>query len=188
MFLSAYLAIALGQPVPEGFAPRNTADRMTFLVKSAPAGWVLDWFDTEDRVRGTVTPSELSAGDPLTVSVSIGAFSGGDFDGPVTLSLEAVGGTYRELQTVPAPATTPRVWTAKFIPPATGTYSLEIAFRTSRQKPLRGLIEVGMGRVPRTAGFVIGIGAIGLAVVYGLFLLFSKNGERREGQGPPPVA
>jgi hypothetical protein len=180
MFLSAALTVVLSQPVPEGFRPDNTASRMTFQPRAGPAGWSFDWADQEDRVRGTISPGELSAGDPLSVSVTVGAFEGPDFDGPVSLSLEQADGPWRELTTIAAPTTPPRVWTARFVPPSSGRYQLEVAFRSSRQKPLRGPLEVGMGRVPRAVGLSVGIGAILLAVVYGLTLLF-----RRESASSP---
>lgn len=189
MFLSAYLAIVLSQPVPEGFVPENTADRTTFVVTTDRAGASFDWSDSEDRVRGTLSPNELSSGDPLTVSVAVGSFAGGDFTGPVTLGLEQVDGAWKALETVRAPNEAPRVWNATFTPPAQGTYAIKVSFRTSRQKSVRGLIEVGMGRVSTTVGLGVGIGAILLAVVYGLFILFGKkDGATSEAPGPPPTA
>jgi hypothetical protein len=189
MFLSAYLTLVVSQPVPEGFRPENTSDRMTFGLTQSAGGWTFDWSDQEDRVRGTVSPAELSSGDPFTVSVAIGAFSGGDFDGPVSLTLKQMDGEWRELKTVPPPAAAPRTWSAEFVPPGTGRYQLEVAFRSSRMKALRGPLDVGMGRVSKTAGLAIGIGAILLAVVYGLFVLFGKkDGATSEAPGPPPPA
>ncbi|MCU0697319.1 MAG: hypothetical protein MUC96_12395 [Myxococcaceae bacterium] len=179
----------LTQPVPEGFQPENTADRMTFSLTQSAAGWTFDWADQENRVRGTVSPAELSSGDPFKVSVAVGAFEGQDFEGPVSLSLEAVDGAWRQLETVPPPRAPPRTWAAEFVPPAPGTYQLEVAFRSSRMKSIRGTVEVGMGRVSKTTGLAIGIGAILLAVVYGLFLLFGKkDGATSEAPGPPPPA
>ncbi|MCA3014908.1 MAG: hypothetical protein INH41_21185 [Myxococcaceae bacterium] len=175
MFLSAALAVVLSQPVPEGFRPENTAARMTFQPRAGSAAWSFDWADQEERVRGTISPGELSSGDPITVSVTVGAFEGRDFDGPVSLSLEQTDGPWRELTTVAAPAAPPRVWTARFVPPSSGRYQLEVSYRSSRLKPLRGPLEVGMGRVPRAVGLSVGIGAILLAVVYGLVLLFRKE-------------
>ena len=81
------------------------------------------------------------------------------------------------------------MWNATFTPPAAGTYALKVSFRTSRQKSVRGVIEVGMGRVSTTVGLGVGIGAILLAVVYGLFILFGKkDGATSEAPGPPPTA
>ena len=88
MFLSAYLVLVVSQPVPDGFVPQNTAEHMTFSLKQGSGGWTFDWADTEDRVRGTLTPSELSSGDPIVVSVAVGSFEGNDFNGPVTLTLK----------------------------------------------------------------------------------------------------
>lgn len=189
MFLSAYLAIVLSQPVPAGFVPENTADKTAFAVSIDRSGASFDWSDSEDRVRGTISPSEFSSGDPLTVSVAVGSFSGGDFEGPVTLGLEQVKGEWKALETVAAPKSAPRVWNATFTPPEAGPYTLKVSFRTSRQKSVRGAIEVGMGRVSTTVGLGVGIGAILLAVVYGLFILFGKkDGATSEAPGPPPTA
>lgn len=188
MFLSAYLAVVLSQPVPEGFVPENTSDKTTFRVVADRSGWSFDWSDQEDRVRGTVTPRELSSGDPLTVSVAVGSFQGADYDGPVTLGLEQVGGEWKALETVAAPKEPPRTWNATFTPPESGTYHLKVTFRSSRQKSVRGVVEVGMGRVSKTVGLGIGIGAILAAVVYGLFILFGKKDGTSETPGPPPAA
>ncbi|MBL8936038.1 MAG: hypothetical protein JNM69_15885 [Archangium sp.] len=189
MFLSAYLAVVLSQPVPEGFVPENTADKTAFAVKADRSGYSFDWSDSEDRLRGTLSPSELSSGDPLTISVALGSFAGGDFEGPITLGLEQVDGDWKALETVPAPKTEPRVWNATFTPPASGRYAVKATFRSSRQKSVRGVIEVGMGRVSATVGLGVGIGAILLAVVYGLFILFGKkDGATSEAPGPPPTA
>jgi hypothetical protein len=188
MFLSAYLVLVVSQPVPDGFVPQNTAEHMTFSLKQGGGGWTFDWADQEDRVRGTLTPSELSSGDPIVVSVAVGSFEGNDFNGPVTVTLKQVAGEWRDLQTIAPPAAPPRTWSATFVPPATGKYQLEVAFRSSRMKPIRGTIDVGMGRVSTTVALSIGIGAILLAVVYGLFVLFGKNGATSEAPGPPPPA
>lgn len=190
MFLSAYLAIVLSQPVPEGFVPENTADKTTFRLVSDRAGWSFDWSDQEDRLRGTVQPVELSSGDPFTVSVAVGAFQGPEYDGPVTLGFEQAGAEgWKALETVQPSKETPRVWKATFTPPSTGQYLLKVTWRSSRQKSVRGTVEVGMGRVSREVGLGVGIGAILLAVVYGLFILFGKkDGATSETPGPPPAA
>jgi len=189
MFLSAYLAIVLSQPPPEGFVPENNADRMAFVLKPSPTGASFDWSDVEDRVRGTVSPRELSAGDPLSVSVAVGSFATGDLDGPVTLGLEQVGGSWKALETVAPSKEVPRVWNATFTPPDRGAYVLKVTFRSSHQKSLKAPLEVGMGRVSPNTALGIGIGAILLGVVYGLFILFGKkNGATSEAQGPPPPA
>jgi hypothetical protein len=189
MFLSAYLAVVLSQPVPEGFVPENTADKTTFRLVSDRAGWSFDWSDQEDRVRGTVQPAELSSGDPFTVSVAVGAFQGAEYDGPVTLGLDQVGGDWKALETVPPAKEAPRTWSTTFTPPSTGQYLLKVTWRSSRQKSVRGTLDVGMGRVSREVGLGIGIGAILLALVYGLFILFAKkDGTTSETPGPPPAA
>lgn len=189
MFLSAYLAIVLSQRPPEGFAPENTADRVAFSLQLKGRGWSFDWADAEDRVRGTVTPRELAAGEPFTVSVAVGPFAGGEFDGPVSLGLEQEGGAFRALETVQPSGSAQRTWNATFTPPEPGTYVLKVAFRSSRQKSLKGPVEIGMGRVSQTTGVAVGIGAILLGLVYGLFVLFGKKtGVSSEAQGPPPPA
>ncbi|MDX2013462.1 MAG: hypothetical protein SFW67_24940 [Myxococcaceae bacterium] len=189
MFLSAYLSLVLTQPVPEGFQPENTADRMTFSLSQSAAGSTFDWSDQENRVRGTISPAELSSGDPFQVSVAVGAFEGQDFEGPVSLTLRALDGEWRDLKTIQPQREPPRTWAAEFVPPASGRYQLEVAFRSSRMKSIRGPLDVGMGRVSKTTGLSIGIGAILLAVVYGLFVLFGKkDGATSEAPGPPPPA
>jgi hypothetical protein len=189
MFLSAYLALVVSQPVPEGFVPENTADKTFFEVKPDRAGFSFDWSDSEDRVRGTITPRDVSAGEPVTVSVAVGSFAGGDFEGPVTIGLEAKDGDWRVLETVSPPKAPPRVWNATFTPPSTGSYSVKVTFRTTRLKSVRGVVEAGMGRVSTRVALGAGIGAILLAVVYGLYLLFGqKDGSSSEAPGPPPAA
>lgn len=178
MFLSAYLALVLSQPPPEGFVPENTADRMAFRLQSDKNGLSFDWSDAEDRVRGTVSPRELSAGDPFTVSVAVGSFASGDLDGPVTLGIEQVGGTFKALETVAPAKTQPRVWNATFTAPESGSYLIKVTFKSSHQKSLRGPVEVGMGRVSPTTAMGVGAAIVLAALAYGLFLLFGKK--------PPP--
>lgn len=188
MFLSAYLAIVLGQPVPEGFVPENTADLTTFRVDRSSSGTSFDWSDTEDRVRGTVVPASPTATDEMTISVVVGSFAGGTYEAPVSIGLRQLDGEFKQLVTVPAPKTEPRVWNASFVPPDTGMYQLEVAFRTTRQKSIKGKIEVGMGRVSKKTALGVGLGAIVLAIGYGLFILFvKKEGGTSEAPGPPPA-
>ncbi len=189
MFLSAYLAIVLGQPVPEGFVPENTADKMSFRLVDSGKGTSFDWSDTEERVRGTVTPGRPAAGEEVTISVAVGSFSGAPYEGPVTLGLEEEGGGYRQLETVPGRTEEPRVWNATFVPPDSGAYTIEIAFRTSHQKSIKGKLDVGLARVSTTVALGLGLGAILAAIGYGLFILFvKKEGGASEASGPPPAA
>lgn len=184
MFLSAYLTLVLSQPPPEGFVPHNTADRMAFRPVSDKNGLSFDWSDAEDRVRGTVGPRELSAGDPFTVSVAVGSFASGDLDGPVTLGIEQVGGPFKALETVAPAKTEPRVWNATFTAPESGNYLLKVSFKSSYQKSLRGPIEVGVGRVSPTTAIGISVAAVLAGLGYGLFLLFGKK-SASEAPGPP---
>lgn len=186
MLLSTCLAIALCQPPPEGFVPENTEGRVALRVKAEGEIWSLDWADTEDRVRGTVSPLDVTAGAPVTLSVAVGSFATGDFDGPVTLGLESVDGAWRGLETVQPSRDPPRVWNATFTPPSSGPHTIKVSFRTTRQKSLRGPLEIGTQKLSRSLALVVGMGAILLAVVYGLFLLFGKNGAPSEAPGPPP--
>lgn len=175
MFLSAYLTIVLCQPPPEGFVPENTADRTAFRVQPDKNGLSFDWSDAEDRVRGTISPAELSAGDPFTVSVAVGSFASGDLDGPVTLGIEQVGGTFKALETVAPAKTQPRVWNATFTAPDPGSYVIKVAFKSSHQKSLRGPVEVGMGRVSARMAMGFGASVVLAGLLYGLFLLFGKK-------------
>ncbi len=185
MFLSAYLTIVLCQPPPEGFVPQNTADLMTFRLQPDKNGLSFDWSDAEDRVRGTVSPKELSAGGPFTLSVAVGSFASGDLDGPVTLGIEQVGGTFKALETVAPTKTTPRVWNATFTAPESGSYLLKVTFKSSHQKSLKGPVEVGMGRVSPTTAIGLGAAVVLAGLAYGLFLLFGKKAGANEAPGPP---
>ncbi len=175
MFLSAYLFMLLSQRPPDDFVPANTADLMRLAIKPETAAWTFDWSDAEDRVRGSLTPKSAGSGDPITISVAVGSFASGDFDGPVTIGLEQVDGPWKELATVPPPPGDKKLWTATFVPPETGEYAVKITYRSSHQKGLRGTFEVSMGHVPKFAGLAVALTAITLAVVYGLFLLFKKT-------------
>lgn len=164
--------LVLSQPVPEGFVPHNTAEQMRFNLKLEGEGWSFDWADQEDRVRGTVTPPELAAGSPLQVSIAVGAFASGDFDGPVTVTLEHLDGSWRELSTVhPAPMV-PRVWNATFTPPASGQHRLEISFRSTRVKSISAPLEVGMGRVSTPLALGLASALVLAFVAVGLLQLF----------------
>ncbi len=188
MFLRAYLALVLCQPPPEGFVPENTSDRTAFRVEPDKNGLSFDWSDAEDRVRGTVSPAELSSGEPFTVSVAVGSFASGDLDGPVTLGIEQVGGTFKALETVAPSKTQPRVWNATFTAPDPGSYVIKVTFRSSHQKSLRGPVEVGMGRVSTRMAMGLGASVVLSGLLYGLHLLFGKKPGTSEAPGPPPVA
>jgi hypothetical protein len=185
MFLSACLTLVLSQQPPEGFAPQSTSELMTLRLRSAKSGLSFDWSDAEDRVRGTISPHELAAGEPFTVSVAVGSFASGDFDGPVTLGLEQVEGPFRVLETVAPSQAQPRVWKATFTPPDQGHYLLKVTFKSSHQKPLQGSVEVGISRVSSTTALGLGVVLVLAGLSYGLFLLFGKSPGASDAPAPP---
>jgi hypothetical protein len=133
------VACALAPTLGRGDEP---GDRIG--VQGHPGHLELTWSDSEDRLRGTLTPARPRAGDLLHVMVDVGTYDGKAFDGPVTLQLRRAGETHGESVTVRQE----HGWRADFGIPETGAYLLDVSFRTTRLKLLHASFEVSEARLP----------------------------------------
>jgi hypothetical protein len=106
----------------------------------------LSWSDTEDRLQGSIQPDFPRAGEPMKVLLNVGSFYGPTFEGPVTITLRGPDNPNGLVQTVKKGAVN---WIATFTPESTGSYQLDVSFRTTRLKVLHADLEVTDPPVPR---------------------------------------
>jgi hypothetical protein len=170
-----YPALALllsGLPV-DVHAGEN--DLTTFKLIDRPGHHELFWQDAEDVVRGTITPRPTRSGGELTVSLFVGSVQGAPFEGPVTIALrplEAMGGT--EAATVTR-GKDDKTWVRRFTPTEPGPHRLEVSFRTTHLKVVRGVLPVEEAPLPRWLLSAIGLGLIAVAVGLGTWWTLSRR-------------
>jgi hypothetical protein len=116
----------------------------------------LVWSDTEERLKGSIQPDPPREGQPLKVLLHVGSFQGEEFQGPLTVTLRRTGETLGETKLVTRGAVN---WVAEFTPEEAGSYTLSVAFRTTRHKVLNADFNVAPSQVPR---FIL-YGLVGLA-------------------------
>jgi hypothetical protein len=176
MLLNAALAILLSNLPVDVHAGENALTTLKVVVRQGSAD--LAWQDAEDVVRGTVTPWPVRAGTPFTVAVFVGTVQGQDFDGPVTVGLrplEDLGGTdAATLTRGPGEKT----WVRTFTAGEDGPHRLEVSFRTTHLKVVRGELMVEPALLPKWFVYVVGGGLIAVSLAIGAWLTF----RRKEGQ------
>jgi len=173
MFLSAYLAIFLSQLPVDARAGENKLTQLD--LKVTPNGLTFDWSDTEESLRGQVSPQPVRAGRSLTISAVLQPFTGDDFTGPLTFSLrplKEIGSTWSE--TVERKKGE-RGWVKEVTLPEPGDYRLEISWRTTHHKVVRGVVPVGPAGLPVWLTWVVGGGLIAIALSIGLWILFGRK-------------
>lgn len=177
MLLNAALLILVsGLPVD---VHAGESDLTTLKVVERKGSADLMWQDVEDVVKGTITPFPVRAGAPFTVSVFVGTVQGEDFGGPVTLGLrplEALGGT--DAVTL-ARGPGEKTWVHTFTAAEDGPHRLEVSFRTTHLKVVRGLVTVEEALLPKWLLYAVGGGLIALSVSIGAWLTLAR---RKEGQ------
>ena len=132
----------------------------------------LSWSDAEDRLQGSITPSQPRAGEPMRVSLDVGSFQGEPYRGPVVIALRRSGETAEDTRTV---AFDGKGWNAQFVPRDDGPYALDVSFRTTHYKALHGALTVSEARLPRiTLWLVVAAASLG-ALAYGLRLALRKD-------------
>ncbi len=173
MFLSAYLAIMLSQLPVDVRAGEN---RLTQLeLKRTPKSLTFEWSDTDDALRGTLSPAPIRAGRPFTVSASVQPISGGDFEGPVTFSLrplDEMGSTQSVTVTKKAGE---KSWATTLTADEPRDYRLEVSWRGTHHKVVRGVFPVAEAGLPSWFTWVVGVGCVVLAVVIGGWILLSRK-------------
>lgn len=177
MFLAAYLAVLSAQfPVD----PRAGENKLTQLdLKLNSAGLTFDWQDNEESARGTITPSQLQVGKPLTVSVTLESLTVNELlDGPVTMSLRPLSDMGGDQTVTVKREKDQKSWVAQFTPKEPGPHRIELSWRSTHHKVVRGIFEVVPEGLPRWVGLSLGGGLVTLAVAIGLWLLFGRKEDK----------
>jgi hypothetical protein len=163
--------------IPSSTPAEEPGDRIA--VQRHPSYLELGWADTEDRLRGTLTPGRPRAGDVVHVVLDVGAYDGKAFDGPITVQLRQAGETHGESVTVRHE----RGWQADFPTTQNGTHWLDVSFRTTRLKALHATFDVGEAQLPGGAWWIIFGCLVAVAVAYATLRLVRGN---RAPRGNPP--
>jgi hypothetical protein len=167
MFTSTYLLlIALAAEPSLAVAPEDPDALDRIAVNTNRASMDLSWADSEDRLKGALSPFPLRADVPMQVSVSVGTYSGPDFDGPLTITLKAPGAQKGESIEVKRPPGE-RLWLARFTPHEEGPHTLEFSFRTTRLKRTVATIDVADAPVPRWPWYALLAVVTALAIGFG---------------------
>lgn len=174
MFLSAYLAILAAQfPAPD---PRAGENKLTQLdLKVSSAGYTFEWSDADDALKGQISPHPVRAGRTATISAVLQPITGDEFKGPLTFALrplKEMGSTWTE--TV-SRKDGERAWTREVTLPDEGEYRLEISWRTTHHKVVRGVFPVSPAGLPAWLTWAAGGGAIALGLAIGLWVLFGRK-------------
>ncbi len=174
MFLSAYLAIILSQAFPVD--ARAGENKLTQLeLETTPNGLTFDWSDADESLRGQVSPQPVRAGRSFTISAVLQPFTGDEFTGPLTFSLrplKEMGSTWS--QTIERKKGE-RGWVKEVTLAEPGDYRLEISWRTTHHKVVRGVLPVAPSGLPRWLTWVVGGGLIVIALSIGLWILFGRK-------------
>lgn len=173
MFLSAYLAIILTQLPVDARAGENKLTQLE--LKLTPNGLTFDWADADESLRGQVTPNPVRAGRSLTISAVLQPFTGDDFTGPLTFSLRPLnemGSTWTETVTRKPGE---RGWVKEVTLTEPGDYRLEISWRTTHHKVVRGVLPVSPAGLPVWVTWLVGGGFVVVALIIGLWILFGRK-------------
>lgn len=173
MFLSAYLAIFSSQFPVDARAGENKLTQLE--IKLTPNGSTFDWSDSDESLRGQITPQPARAGRSLTISAVLRPFNGEDFDGPLTFSvrpLNQMGSVWSE--------TVKRKkgelgWVREITLTEPGDYRLEISWRSTHHKVVRGVFPVSPGSLPGWVTWAAGGGLIVIGLAIGLWVLFGRK-------------
>lgn len=170
MPLAAALALALTQLPVDPRAGEHALS--TLRLEAGAGGLALTWQDTEESLKGVLKPGHPRVGQPLTISASVLPLAGPAYEGPVTFALrplDAMGSTQTATVTRPAGEKT---WTATFTPGTPGEHRLEISWRTTHHKVVRGVVPVEEAGMPPWLSWAVGVGLVTLAVLGGVWSLF----------------
>jgi hypothetical protein len=181
MFLAAYLALLSSQlPVD----PRAGENKLTQLqLQVSPHGVTFAWADADEALKGQVTPSPLRAGKTFTVSAVLQPLQGEDFQSPITFSLRPLhelGSTQsvtveRAKDGPDGGSEGPRGWVAHFTPDEATDYRLELSWRSTHHKVVRGVVSVKEAGLPPWLTWTLAGAMIAIAVSIGLWILFGRK-------------
>lgn len=173
MFLSAYLAILCSQLPVDARAGENKLTQLDLQV--TVNGLTFEWSDADESLRGQITPQPVRAGRTMTVSAVLQPFSGDDFTGPLTFSLRPLSEMGSTQSVTAVRKAGERGWVAEFTPVEPTEYRLEISWRTTHHKVVRGVFPVSPGGLPGWLTWAMGGGLIAIAVGIGLWILFGRK-------------
>lgn len=178
MFLSAYLAVLCSQFPVDVRAGENPLTQL--VIKQGSSGASFEWSDTDETLRGTLGTSQVRAGRTFTVSATVEPMSGPPFEGPLTITVRPID-HFGETQTQTVERTKgERVWNAKFNLSDPVQHRLEISWRSTHHKVVRGLFDVKEAGLPEWARLAGGIGAVVIALIVGLWVLFANSNKKEQ--------
>lgn len=171
VLLATVLAVTAQLPVDvrAGENPLTVMD-----IKRAGAVYSLHWTDAEEALRGAIS-APVQAGKPFEISASLQPLSGPDFDGPLTYSvrrLSDMGST--QSQTVHRKAGQ-KSWVTSMTVDEPGKYRFEIGWNSTHHKVVRGVFDVEPEGFPRWVSWVLGIGALVVAIGFGVWIVLSRK-------------
>lgn len=173
MFLGAYLVICAAQFPVDARAGEN---RLTQLeLKRTPNGLTFDWADADESLRGQLGPQQPQVGKTLTLSAVLRPLSGDDFEGPLTFSirpLNEMNSTWTETVTRKKGE---RGWVREVTLTEPGEYRLEISWRSTHHKVVRGIFQVSEGALPGWVMWVVGGGLFAIGLGIGFWILFGRK-------------
>jgi hypothetical protein len=172
MFLSAYLAIVLSQLPVDVRAGENQLQVLD--IKPSPNGVSFSWQDADESLRGAISPG-LKVGKTLTISAAVEPLSGPAFEGPVTFSLRPLGAMEGSDAVTVTRKPGEKSWVATFTAIEAVDHRLEISWRSTHHKMVRGVVGVREAGLPQWLNWAVGGGMVALAVAIGLWVLFRSK-------------
>ncbi|MBJ6763238.1 hypothetical protein JGU66_20920 [Myxococcaceae bacterium JPH2] len=139
----------------------------------------LSWQDAEDRIQGSITPLNPRPDSPVQLTLRVNSFEGPSFEGPVTVTFQQEGALSQQTVTLQRDG---KSWRTEFTPPTTGTWQVDVRFRTTRLKVLHTHFTVASGPPPKELAWAL----LGAGVVVAL-VLGARNLLKREGEPEPRV-
>jgi hypothetical protein len=164
----------------------------TLRLSLTGATWNVTWNDTEDVLRGSIASKTFRVGEPMVLSLNVNSYAGGAFTGPVTVTLRpltASGSAYSESHTIERGAKD-HLWTVTLTPREAGEHRLEVSYRTTHFKSVRGVIEVEEPHLPAWFGPLVAAALILVAVGAGAWLVSrgaGSDGGAEAGKSDPPA-
>lgn len=176
MFLSAYLALLCSQMPVSVHAGENPLTQLA--IHETAGGATFDWADPEERLRGAIGSGPAVAGKPLTISATLEPLDGPPFEDPVTLSIRPLGEREDVQSQTVRRSHGERVWAATFTPAEATDYRLEISWRSTHHKVVRGVFAVKSAGLPEWLRYAAAGLTIAVALGIGAWVLFNQS--RRE--------
>lgn len=173
MFLSAYLAILCSQLPVDARAGENKLTQLE--LKLSVQGLTFEWSDADESLKGQISPQPVRAGRTMTVSAVLQPFVGDDFTGPITFSLRPLSEMGSTLSVTAVRKPGERGWVAEFTPEESTDYRLEMSWRTTHHKVVRGVFPVSPRGLPGWMTWAVGGGLIAIALGIGLWILFGRK-------------